>query len=288
MEGRVSQVEAPVADYSMKKLIGAFGVFAALVWMGTAWAGVVIQEDVSDFRPSFPHPILSQRTLMIAGDRAKITDNIGVNETTIDLQAGKTAIIHPHIKDYFDLSFPPETPYPAVVFPKLMPPLLKYKKTGKTSKIAGYKCDIYTGVGDILKINYTVSACYSTDAPGAKEYAAFTKQAAARGGPNLAPEGGFELPDGVPLQMHVYSYDTTRPTPTPQAPVGKASPSPGKEAKSSKEPKSTAKTAPNIAEDTSLTDAFTVTKIEEKTIAAADLTPPAGFLSKRPKILGFH
>jgi hypothetical protein len=287
MEGRVSQVEAPLADYPMKKLIVAFGIFAAMAWMGTASAGVVILEDVSDLRPSYPQPIVSQRTLMIAGDRAKITDTIGVNETTIDLQAGKTAIIHPHAKDYFDLSFPPETPYPPVVFSKLMPPLLKYKKTGKTGKFAGYKCDVYTGSGDILKINYTVSACYSTEAPGAKEYAAFTRQAAARSGPNMVAEGGFEIPDGVPLQMHQYSYDTMKkPTPTPQPPAAKASPSAGKE--SSKEPKSTAKAAPASSDDSSLTDAFTVTKIEEKTIAAADLAPPAGLKSKRPKILGFH
>jgi hypothetical protein len=110
----------------------------------------------------------------------------------------------------------------------------------------------------------------------------------------MVAEGGFEIPDGVPLQMHLYSYDTMKkPTPTPQPPAAKASPSAGKAPpsagkESSKEPKSTAKAAPASSDDSSLTDAFTVTKIEEKTIAASDLVPPAGFRVKRPKILGFH
>lgn len=269
----------------MRRLVKWFAPLATALWVASASAGVVISEDVTTTNATTPQPLTVRRVRMIQGNRAKITGPSRINDIIVDLNAKKTMVVHPYSqnKDFFDLSYPPEGTYSAVVIPELLPPLLKYAKTGKSSTAAGYKCDIYTATGDIRWRSYTVTACYSTDAPGAKEYSDFAKGAASKVAPEDAVKGGAVLPDGIPLQVQI---DVHSSAPLPKLPTPSATPvakpqHPGTVAKSLKAPHPAAP----IKDHYAYTQKITVAKVDQRNIAPSELAPPPGFVGNRPKIL---
>jgi hypothetical protein len=256
------------------------------LWAASASAGVVISEDVTSTNARNPQPSTVRRVRMIQGNQVKITGPSRINDIIIDLNAKKTLVVHPfsHNKDFFDMSYPPEGTYSAIVLPEVLPPLLKYVKTGKSARVAGYKCDIYAGTGDIRMRSYTVSACFSTVAPGAKEYSDFAKLAAAKADPDDVVKDGAALPDGIPLQVQIEAHSSR---PLPQLPTPSASPAAKPqhpEAAAVKGPKAPHAPAP-IKDPYVYTQKITVAKVDQRNIADNEFKPPAGFVGSHPKIL---
>jgi len=62
--------------------------------------------------------------------------------------------------------------------------------------VLGYACNDYTGTGQSMSGDYTVTECFSTSAPGAKEFNAFQKAMATKL-KSVVPESN--TPDGIPL-----------------------------------------------------------------------------------------
>lgn len=276
----------------MRRLITAFVPFVIVLSLGVAYAGVVIDQDLSTVSALDKQPIPLRRLLTIEGNKEKITDSLNFHEFLIDLDANKCYVVHPGNKDYFDMKYPPEASYPVVVLPAALPPLLKYKKTTKTSTVMGLKCNIYSGTGDVRGWAYAVDACYSTQAPGAGEYTAFSKLAAARVSPDDAVPGGAELPDGIPLQLTISSHREA-PAPSPGAgaptPAARSTSAANPAAKESKKPQAASSKQPQAAhvDRTAYTQTITVTKIGQISVAESQFKPPPGFVGKRPRTLGF-
>lgn len=271
--------------------LAALTPIALTLWIGTASAGVVLSEQEVVTRPELKS-ITHQHTVSIDGNKEKI-DEAGVHQILVDLDANKSFIIHPGSKDYFDLQFPlPGDPLGDVVLERVIPPTLDYKKTGKSRTLIGYKCDDYTASGDMEGLRYWVSACYSTEAPGAKDYSAFVRQAVAKLGHLPVARHTGSIPDGIPLEMRIETANYA-PAATPAPNASAPAPSPAKAAlaaKASKRPKKGAqapKASPSVAASDMAVDEITVTKVEAKSIPADELAIPAGFKGKQPRILGF-
>ena len=69
------------------------------------------------------------------------------------------------------------------------------KPTGAHKTVAGYGCDEFKGTGQVMGSSYTMVACFSKEAPGAAEYAAFYKKLMAKMGVTM-PAGS---PEGIAL-----------------------------------------------------------------------------------------
>ena len=88
---------------------------------------------------------------------------------------------------------------------QLMADRFSFHKTGNKRTVAGYKCEEYSNSFKTPSGESSTTACYSKDAPGAAEYAAFqkataTKLKAALGTASGEGEGG--IPGGIPLATH--------------------------------------------------------------------------------------
>jgi len=161
----------------MKLSAIAFASIIIAGWAGVAGAGVVIQGHEDATRSTLPGVKSSSTpyTKMIEGQQAKIV--IGTMQLFIDLSADKVLVLTKGRGAYYQLPFPPPSTIGELIMRRILPPMVKYKKTGKHLTLAGYGCDQYTGMGEIDSAPYSVEACYSTDAPGAQDYAAFVKSA---------------------------------------------------------------------------------------------------------------
>jgi hypothetical protein len=273
----------------MRRSLKWLASLAMVLWAASAWAGVVISEDDSVTSARTVTPWTTRRVRMIQGDDCKITGPGRINDIIVDLKEKRTMVVHPysHNKDFFDLSYPPEGTYAVVVIPELLPPLLKYTKTGKSSTVAGYKCDIYSATGDIRMRSYTVDACYSTVAPGAKEYSDFAKKAASKVEPIDTVKNGAELPDGIPLHVKITAHSSA-PLPallmstTTATPAAKPQKSPAPGAAKAAAP---APAHPAVKDPYAFTEDIIVVKIDQRNLSTAELSPPAGFVGSRPKIL---
>ncbi len=180
----------------MRTLVSAI-ILTVLVFCGeTAWAGVILQqeENVSGSSTGWV-----ARTVMIEGPREKIVNPR--DAVVIDLDKGKTLMIHPLGKNYYELPFPVPSTLGGLLRSQISPPPLNYQKTGKQETVAKYSCDQYTGSGNLSGADYFVVACYSTQAPGAKEYAEFVRQAVAKLNSGQPASKSSSLPDGIPLEM---------------------------------------------------------------------------------------
>src|SRR5262249_34531592 len=156
----------------MRKLVALFGgtalAFAAL----PAAAGVVItqKQNVNNGQNSRD----SEQTIMVQGNKEKmVTDR---NVVITDLDKGMVYIIDPNEKKYFEMESPPKGQMGA----QMAAAAQNFKKTGTSREIAGYKCQDYTGGGHVMAGEYSIKECFSKDAPGAAEFAAFQKAVASK------------------------------------------------------------------------------------------------------------
>ncbi|HEY6417515.1 MAG TPA: DUF4412 domain-containing protein [Candidatus Binataceae bacterium] len=182
----------------MKKftaLLGSALTFALL--SAPAIAGVVITQQInksggltSAANAAGP----TEQTVMVQDGKQKM---VGEKTTTIiDADKSTMYVLNPAAKNYFQFNFPAGK---ATTLAASANSAVNFKKTGKTRTVAGYKCTEYTGAGHVMRGDYTVTECFSTDAPGAAEFAAYEKLMREKvKGTNM--EMGGAIPDGIPLE----------------------------------------------------------------------------------------
>jgi hypothetical protein len=183
----------------MRMGVKIVGLMLLVSGVGVAQAGVVIRQDEAN--PAATALGKGVRTVMIEGHKEKMTN--GDNVVILDLDGGKTLMIRPKTKSYFELSFPPPGIIGTLIRRQLEPFPDIMTKTGKSKKLLEHHCDEYSGSATSPKgaVSSAVG-CYSTDAPGAADYAAFVKASLAKfeaNDPDALKDHG--QPDGVPLAM---------------------------------------------------------------------------------------
>jgi hypothetical protein len=179
---------------------GIVAALAAIVMLSSvsAYAGVVLEEHetMTQGPPARPGSI-HNRTMMIEGHKEKL---VADNRTTIiDLDKGTVTVLNPADKTYFESMFPAGQESPMAK--QSMGQNLSYKKTGTTKTVAGYGCVEYSSSAKNANGEFSTTACFSKEAPGAADYVAFQKAAAQK--LKLASvEASENIPDGVPLETH--------------------------------------------------------------------------------------
>ncbi|HEY2662688.1 MAG TPA: DUF4412 domain-containing protein [Candidatus Binataceae bacterium] len=159
------------------------------------FAGVIVTEKTSTTGGMGSGE--SDRTVMVQGNKQKMTS--GKQSVILDIDKGSVLILNPDNKTYVEAPFPPTGPM-AAMMQSMGGMNLQFKKTGSSKTVAGYHCDEYTGSGSMMMGDYTVTACFSTDAPGAADYSAFDKQMAEKlKGSAMSAMGA--PPAGVPLSL---------------------------------------------------------------------------------------
>ncbi len=242
----------------------AFAFVIALGWAVAAAAGVVIKGEETATH-SGPHPGVTSTlyTVTIEGKQERI-DLGGDFDFVIDLTAGKVLMLSGQKNAYYELPFP--TPYTigALIMKWAQLPVVKFKKTGKHLILGGYGCDQYTGTRETADVTYSEEACYSTDPPGAQDYTAFVKSAAAKAGKSslVAPD---EIPNGIPVELNA----TITPKQFESAPVQNP-------------PVGSSQTQPTPQKPPELRMKTVITSVASRSIEAGEFQPPVGFKKVKP------
>lgn len=262
--GTRDSVECSAKKKSLRLGAIAFASIIVVGWAVAAGAGVVIkgQDEVTRSTAS-PGVKPMPYTEMIEGKQAKIV--IGSLQLIIDLATDKVVVLNARrTTTYYELPFPPPSTIGELILRRILPPMVKYKKTGKHLTLAGHRCDQFAGMGEISGAAYSVEACYSTDAPGAQDYTAFVKSAMAKAG-NASAATSDQVPQGIPLELDV--------TITP-----KASQSPAVSQQQATPEKPVEVRVKTV-----------VTSVASRSIEAAEFQTPAGLkLVQPPKGLGIR
>jgi Domain of unknown function (DUF4412) len=239
----------------MNRLVFSAAALALALSATGAFAGVVITQEQNVTGGGVDHKV--EQTVMIQGDKQKMIT--GTRQIITDLDKGVMYVIEPERKMYLEIPFPPKGPMAAVI--SRSAGAVSFKKAGSSRKVAGYSCDDFTGSGSAMGGNYSVTECFATQAPGAKEFSAFEKVMATKlKGTPMAPTG--EIPDGVPL-----ASDSTMK-------MGNFTPPPGMA------PEQADKIKQMMAKRPPLVSKTVVSKIEEKTLPADTFTVPAGYTKR--------
>jgi hypothetical protein len=168
----------------------AFGAVAFVLTTLPAWAGVVVtQQQIANGQFGERK---TEQTIMIQGNKQKMIT--GERQIITDLDNNVMYLIDPSKSSYFQLPFPPTGPMAQAVAHAAG--AMDFKKGTTTRKVLGYSCTDYSGTGQSMSGDYTVTECFSTSAPGAKEFNAFQKAMAAKL-KSVVPESN--TPDGIPL-----------------------------------------------------------------------------------------
>jgi len=180
----------------MRKLTALVAGMTLAMTALPAAAGVVItqKQHVS----SGTNARDSEQTISVQGNKQKMVTE---RHTIItDLDKGVMYVLDPTAKSYFEIEFPPKGPMAAMMAAS-QNAAMNFKKAGTTRKVAGYKCADYNGGGHMMQGDYSVKECFSTDAPGAQEFAAFEKNMADKLKSAATGQARGEIPGGVPLAL---------------------------------------------------------------------------------------
>jgi len=168
----------------------AFAAAAFVLTRLPAQAGVVVtQQQIANGQFGERK---TEQTIMIQGNKQKMVT--GERQIITDLDNNVMYLIDPSKSSYFQLPFPPTGPMAQAVAHAAG--AMDFKKGTTIRKILGYSCTDYSGTGQSMSGDYTVTECFSTSAPGAKEFNAFQKAMAAKL-KSVVPESN--TPDGIPL-----------------------------------------------------------------------------------------
>jgi hypothetical protein len=200
----------------------------------------------------------SEQTISVQGNKQKMVTE---RHTIItDLDKGEMYVLDPKAKTYFEIEFPPKGQMAAMMAASTNA-AMNFKKAGSKRDIAGYKCVDYNGGGHMMTGDYTVKECFSTDAPGAEEFATFEKHMADKlKNAGTAPANGV-IPGGVPLAL-----DSSMKMGNVNIP-GMA-------------PEQAAKINEMMAKRPPVVTSTTVEKIEAKKLADSDFVVPSDFTKK--------
>ena len=197
----------------------------------------------------------STQTIMIQGNKQKMVTND--HEIVTDLDNNAVYMIDPAKKSYIQIPFPPKGPLGKMV--QSAAGTMDFKKEAATRTILGYSCSDYSGSGQSMGGDYTVTECFSTSAPGATEFSTFQKSMAAKL-KGMAPTGN--IPDGIPL-----AGDSTVKMNTMKIP--------------NLPPEQAQMFQQKIAAMKPVTTKTVVTKIESKTLPADTFSIPAGYTQRQ-------
>jgi hypothetical protein len=227
----------------------ALAAAALLVSAGTARAGVIVDEQETINRGG--PPITHARTIMIEGNKQKI---VSEHDTMItDLDKGVMLLITPARKTYSEMPFPPQGMAPTAGMANI-----KFKKSGGSQTIQGYKCENYTGVSRMMGTHSDIVECFSKNAPGADDFAAFQKEMVRKLKGTGAAAMVEDVPNGVPLASE--STTSMKGLTIPGMPPDQAQ-----------------KLAQMIANRPPIVTKTTVTKITTRALADSEFAPPAGY-----------
>ena len=244
----------------MKFTVAAAAAIVLALAATTASAGVVITQDVT--ASNQPAGRKTEQTIMIQGHMQKLID--GDREYITDLDAGKMYFVMPAKKAYMDIPFPPVTGPQRMIAREELP--LGLKKTARKDNVAGYACQDYTTVKPVAQSSIRVTQCIASDAPGAKEFAAYQKAMAAKFKGTARAPGG-DLPDGIPV-LTITARFVNRLKPSPKMP-----------------PEIAAKMEAAMAKIKPFVVTAKVTKIEQKDLPADTFVVPKDYAeSKAPEV----
>lgn len=180
----------------MKKAFAIVAAAALSAVAGPALAGVVMTQNI--VTSSGSSSATDNRTVMIEGNKQKVV----MRDQTIvlDLDAGKMILLNPATRTYTELPFPP-TGQMATMMQNVGGVNLDFKKTGGTQTLSGYQCQQYNSNATSSMGQFTANGCFSSQAPGAAQYTAFTQNMAKKfADAGLAKTTGNQ-PDGVPIKL---------------------------------------------------------------------------------------
>lgn len=225
-----------------------------------AIAGIVItQQMTSSGQPGGGST--TERTVMLQGNKRKST---GAGRDIIeDLDNNVIYVIDPTQKFYLQFPFPPQGPMMAMMTQALN---MSFKKTGNSRKVIGYTCEDYTSSNKTIAGESNSVMCFSTTAPGAKEFSALEKKMLDA----IKAKGGTvgQMPEGIPLEI-----DSTTQLSAPKLPPNM----PPEQAQKMKE---------QMAKREPIKSTTMVTKIEQSDLPPSTFEPPPGFTKREINMPG--
>ena len=230
----------------------AVAALAAALAAAPARAGVVITQTQTANGQFGQRK--SDTTIMVQGNKQKMVTNDRVVIT--DLDSGAMYLIDPAQNSYIKLPFPPTGAMASMAHAGGAP---DFKKESTSRKVLGYSCNDYSGTGSSMGGDYTVTECFSTSAPGAKEFTAFQK---AMGAKLKGVVPSSNLPDGIPL-----ASDSTVKMNTMRIP--------------NLTPEQQQKLAAQMANMKPVVTHTEVTKVEEQKLPADTFAVPAGYTERK-------
>jgi hypothetical protein len=180
----------------MKK---AFAILTAL-WLSTIgsslFAGVTLTQQIVTSTGS--NSSTDNRTVMIEGNKQKVV----MRDQTIvlDLDGGKMIVLNPASRTYTELPFPPRGQM-ASMMQNMGGVNLNFKKTGAVQTMSGYQCQEYNSTGKSPMGEFSARGCFSSQAPGAAQYAAFTRNLAKKFEDAGMTTTTGSQPDGIPIEL---------------------------------------------------------------------------------------
>jgi hypothetical protein len=168
-----------------------FVLLALLMNPRSVEAGVVIAQKITTSAAGSPGQTVNH-TIMVQDDKEKFVVDAHVS-IVIDLNAEKVTLLNSQHKVFRELPF-------KQVMGTLFDPnhflYLPFKSTDKTRRVLGFKCQSYTGTKYSGPLMTSVTACFSSDAPGSEEFSHFLKTELERLGHRAQ---GVSIPAGIPL-----------------------------------------------------------------------------------------
>ncbi len=189
----------------IRGLVALIAVLAVLRGQTVMAAPTLVLEESQVATNPRLGTLVSHRTVQIQRHKTKLraTSQNFTLETVLDLDRNILCTKGPGMSP-IALAIPPtaKAEYLSAADPGLPPPGAKYKKTGKSRVILGYKCDDYETCWTQGPADSIATACFAPSAPEAKIYTDFQRALNASAGLPAASTAGA-VPEGIPLVTEV-------------------------------------------------------------------------------------